>query len=86
MTGDINKAKPDFYDEVISFLIKMLETYENEVNKGSNPNYLIKEAALYMLQNTAPFMLSYAADKEIELLFKKFLVHEFSVSLRSKYS
>ena len=54
--------------------------YEAEVLKQTNPNFLIKEAVLNILQNIADSIIKYSSANDIEAIFQKFIVHEFTVS------
>jgi len=53
--------------------------YEEEVVKQTNPNYLIKEAVLYLLQNLTDSIIKYSDKNDIEVIFQKFILHEFNV-------
>jgi len=73
-------ARPDFLDQILKYLINILEMYEAEVLKQTNPNFLIKEAVLNILQNIADSIIKYSSANDIESIFQKFIVHEFTVS------
>ena len=50
----INKKKekfPAYFEVVFKFLVTVLETYENQVKTGHHPDYRIKEATLYLIEN-----------------------------------
>ena len=74
-------ARPAFYDYTLKYLVNILELYEAEVIKQTNPSYLNKESLLNLLQNLADSIISYSEDSLIEGIFQRFVLHEFSVSI-----
>lgn len=49
---DKKKEKfPAYFEIIFKFLVTVLETYENQVKTGHNPDYRIKEATLYLIEN-----------------------------------
>lgn len=73
-------VRPYFYDQLMKTFINILEMYEQEVSKGTNPNFLIKEAVLYLLQNISNTIIKYSTPEEVEMLLTKFVIHELSSS------
>lgn len=50
----VNKKKekfPAYFELIFKFLVTVLETYENQVKTGHHPDYRIKEATLYLIEN-----------------------------------
>jgi len=50
----VNKKKqkfPAYFEIIFKFLVTVLETYQNQVKTGHNPDFRIKEATLYLIEN-----------------------------------
>ncbi len=50
----VNKKKeklPAYFESIFKFLVTVLETYENQVKTGHNPDFRIKEATLFLIEN-----------------------------------
>jgi len=50
----VNKKKekiPAYFESIFKFLVTVLETYENQVKTGNHPDFRIKEATLFLIEN-----------------------------------
>lgn len=50
----VNKKKekyPAYFESIYKFLVAVLETYENQVKTGNHPDFRIKEATLFLIEN-----------------------------------
>lgn len=50
----VNKKKekfPCYFENIFKFLVSILETFENQTKSGNNPDYRIKEATLFLIEN-----------------------------------
>lgn len=70
---------PEFFNVIFDYLTWLLETYQREKAENKQPNYLVKEALLNILESISASLNENAKDK-LEGLITKYVVDELSAS------
>lgn len=80
-------SNPEYFNSIFSYIVSLFEKFEKEVQSGTQPNPLIKEAIMLLFETIAPIALEQKKfTSHIENIIKLYILPELNYENKGKFS
>lgn len=55
--GKKREKNPCYFENILKYVVSVVETYDNQIKAGNNPDFRIKEAGLYLIERLHDVMI-----------------------------